>query len=59
LVYLVGDTISDISEARLAGINSIAVTWGYQSRNKLLEKSPNFIAETPQDILDIFEVISS
>lgn len=59
LVYLVGDTISDISEARLAGINSIAVTWGYQSRNKLLEKSPNYIAETPQDILDIFEVISS
>jgi len=59
LVYLVGDTISDIREARLAGINSIAVTWGYQSRNKLLEKSPNYIAETPQDILDIFEVISS
>ena len=59
LVYLVGDTISDIREARLAGINSIAVTWGYQSRNKLLEKSPNYIVETPQDILDIFEVISS
>ena len=59
LVYLVGDTISDIREARLAEINSIAVTWGYQSRNKLLEKSPNYIAETPQDILDIFEVISS
>lgn len=59
LVYLVGDTISDIREARLAGINSIAVTWGYQSRNKLLEKSPDYIAETPQDILDIFEVISS
>jgi phosphoglycolate phosphatase len=59
LVYLVGDTISDIREARLAGINSIAVTWGYQSRNKLLEKSPDYIAETPQDILDIFKVISS
>ncbi len=59
LVYLVGDTISDIREARLAGINSIAVTWGYQSRNKLLEKSPDYIVETPQDILDIFEAISS
>jgi phosphoglycolate phosphatase len=58
-VYLVGDTISDIREAKLAGINSIAVSWGYQSRNKLLQKSPNFIAETPQDILDIFEGISS
>ncbi len=31
LVYLVGDTISDIREAKLAGINSIAVSWGYQS----------------------------
>jgi phosphoglycolate phosphatase-like HAD superfamily hydrolase len=59
LVYLVGDTISDIREARLAGINSIAVTWGYQSRNKLLEKSPNFIVEAPQDILDIFEAINT
>ncbi len=59
LAYLVGDTISDIREARLAGIKSIAVTWGYQSRNKLLEESPDFIAETPQDILDIFEGISS
>jgi phosphoglycolate phosphatase len=59
LVYLVGDTISDIREAKLAGINSIAVSWGYQSRNKLMEKSPNYIAETPQDILDIFEGMSS
>ena len=58
-VYLVGDTISDIREARLAGINSIAVTWGYQSRKKLLEKSPDYIAETPQDILDIFKAIGS
>lgn len=59
LVYLVGDTISDIREAKLAGINSIAVSWGYQSRNKLVQKSPNYFAETPQDILDIFEGISS
>ncbi|MGZ6346727.1 MAG: HAD family hydrolase [Anaerolineales bacterium] len=58
-VYLAGDTISDIREARLAGINSIAVSWGYQSRSKLLEESPNFFADTPQDILDIFEAISS
>jgi phosphoglycolate phosphatase len=59
LVYLVGDTISDIREAKLAGINSIAVSWGYQSRNKLVQKSPNFIADTPREILDIFEGISS
>jgi phosphoglycolate phosphatase len=59
LVYLVGDTISDIREAKLAGINSIAVSWGYQSRNKLVQKSPNFIADTPREILDIFEGMSS
>jgi phosphoglycolate phosphatase len=59
LVYLVGDTISDIREAKLAGIKSIAVSWGYQSRNKLVQKSPNFIADTPREILDIFEGISS
>lgn len=59
LVYLVGDTISDIREARLAGVNSIAVTWGYQSRTKLLERSPDYIVETPQDILDIFEAMIS
>jgi phosphoglycolate phosphatase len=59
LVYLVGDTISDIREARSAGVNSIAVTWGYQSRNRLLEKSPDYLAETPQNILGIFEALSS
>jgi phosphoglycolate phosphatase-like HAD superfamily hydrolase len=48
---MIGDAVSDIQAAREAGAVSIAVSWGHQDRNKLLEAQPDFIADHPRDIL--------
>ncbi len=48
--YLIGDTVSDVVEARKAGVKSIAVTWGFQSRDRLLTETPDFMVGHPQEI---------
>ncbi len=52
--YLIGDTISDMAEARHAGVKSIAATWGFQSRERLLSENPDFLADSPEEIETIF-----
>ena len=51
--YMIGDAVSDIREAHKAGVNSIAVSWGYHPREKLLQASPDHMASAPEDILAI------
>ncbi len=53
-VYLIGDTISDIREAKRAGVKSIAVTWGFQDKNRLLKEQPDFMVNRPQEIGMLF-----
>jgi phosphoglycolate phosphatase len=52
--YYIGDETRDIEAARKVKIKSVAVTWGYNSKNLLLAHKPDFIAERPQDLLKIF-----
>ena len=49
---LIGDSIYDIKTAKNAGMTSIAVLWGYQSREQLTLERPDFLANTPQDIIE-------
>jgi phosphoglycolate phosphatase len=51
--YMIGDGVSDIREAHKAGVNSIAVNWGYHPAEKLLQASPGFMVYTPEDIMAI------
>jgi phosphoglycolate phosphatase-like HAD superfamily hydrolase len=51
--YMIGDAVSDIREAHKAGVNSIAVNWGYHSKEKLLQTSPDHMVNAPEDILAI------
>jgi len=51
--YYIGDTTGDISEAKKAKVKSIAVTWGYHTRKKLLRVKPDFIADSPAELLNI------
>lgn len=48
--YMVGDAVSDIISARLAGVNSIAVSWGFQSLKRLKPALPNFIVTRPDQL---------
>ncbi len=51
----IGDSIYDIKTAKNAGMTSIAALWGYQSREKLSSEHPDFLAETPEDIINIMK----
>ena len=47
---MIGDCVSDIREGKIAGARTIAVTWGFQSRQLLLSESPDYVAERPSDL---------
>jgi phosphoglycolate phosphatase len=51
--YYVGDTVGDIKEARLAGVKTVAVTWGWHNKERLETISPDYLIETPDDLLKI------
>ncbi len=42
---LIGDSTVDLETARRAGMKSIAVSWGYHDRGRLIESSPDEIAD--------------
>ncbi|MBI2109212.1 MAG: HAD family hydrolase [Parcubacteria group bacterium] len=46
------DTLGDIKEANKVGIESVGVTWGYQSRERLERGNPAQIVDTPQELLN-------
>ena len=47
---MIGDSTSDIRHARQAGVRSIAATWGWQSREKLVGENPDFVVDNVQDL---------
>lgn len=53
-VYMVGDAVSDIRAAREAGIKSIAIAWGHQSKEKLITENPDILVDQPEDLLTLF-----
>ena len=55
---MVGDSISDIEAARAGGINSIAVSWGWQSRSLLQNHDPDMLFDTPADMHGFFKTLA-
>ena len=49
----VGDEVRDIEAARACGIDTIAVAWGANRLDKLLEARPRFVAHRPEELLEI------
>jgi len=50
-VIYVGDEVRDIIASQEAGIDVIAVTWGYNKNEILKQNNPTFIADKPEEIL--------
>lgn len=50
---MVGDTFMDIDAAKACGIKSVGVTYGYGSREKIIDSKPDFIAETVGELSEI------
>ncbi len=49
--FYVGDETRDIESAKKAGVKSIAVTWGANSRDALKARSPDFLVDTPEALV--------
>jgi phosphoglycolate phosphatase len=47
---MIGDSVSDIRCAKRAGVQSIAATWGWQWRGKLVGEKPDFIVNSVQEL---------
>lgn len=52
-MVMVGDRKFDVCGARENGIHSIAVTYGYGSRNELIESKPEFFAHSIKELSDL------
>jgi phosphoglycolate phosphatase len=50
---MIGDSANDFLAAKAAGIPLIAVTYGYSDIEQIKQYNPEFIVETPKDIIDI------
>jgi len=51
--YYIGDTTGDIKEAKTAGIKTVGVTWGWHTREKLAAANPDYLMDTPEELLDL------
>jgi phosphoglycolate phosphatase len=47
----VGDMVEDIQACRKAKMTVVAVTWGLHSRSRLEAENPDYIADTPQQVV--------
>ncbi|MDE5671340.1 MAG: HAD-IA family hydrolase, partial [Eubacterium sp.] len=53
----IGDSSVDIESAENLGCKSIAVTWGFRSVESLLKCSPDYVVNTPEEILSVLKKI--
>ena len=51
--FYIGDTVGDILEAQAAGVLSVAVTWGWHDRERLVAVHPDFVVDAPEGLLSI------
>ncbi len=52
-VFYVCDEVRDIEAAKKSGIKSVAVTWGYNTKDALIKENPDFIVDTPEELRNI------
>ena len=51
--FYIGDTTGDIVEARAAGVRTVAVTWGWHGRERLVAVHPDFLVDKPEELLQL------
>ncbi len=52
-IYYIGDEIRDVLAARRAGVKSVAVTWGLNTKDDFQYVKPDYIINQPSDLLRI------
>lgn len=51
-ILYIGDEDRDIIACKKVGIKCVAVTYGFNSRERLMKNEPNYIIDSPMDIID-------
>lgn len=51
----VGDEVRDIIACRKIGMPIISVSWGFNNAKKLSEVGPDYVAHSPQELVEILE----
>lgn len=54
-IFYIGDTKGDIIEGKQSNVKTIAVTWGWHSKDRLEEENPDFIVDSPNELVLLFE----
>ena len=57
LCFYVGDSDVDVKTAYNAGIKCIACSWGFRSKDVLKRENPEYIIDSPDEILNIVGVV--
>lgn len=52
-VVYIGDSEVDVQTAQAAGVRLIAVTWGFRSRQALLEAGATTLVDRPEELLSV------
>jgi len=52
--YYITDTVGDIIEANEAKVKSVAVTWGFHNREKLVKENPDYAVDSVEELLSLF-----
>lgn len=53
--WLIGDSLIDVATARAAGASVVAVSWGFVARRKLLAAAPDYLVDSPPELLALVE----
>jgi phosphoglycolate phosphatase len=51
--YFIGDTLGDMKEAKMAGVRTVGVTWGWHPRERLEKAGADFLFDTPDELLGL------
>lgn len=54
-VLYVGDSLVDIATAKNAGVDVVAVTWGFQKKDELQAARPDYLVDSTDEILAIIQ----
>jgi phosphoglycolate phosphatase-like HAD superfamily hydrolase len=54
-IMMIGDEIRDIEAAQETGVHMAAVTWGYNSRAALEASAPDYLFETPGQVVEFLD----
>ena len=57
--FYIGDTKGDMLEGQRAGVVTVGVSWGWHPKATLAEVSPDYLLDTPDQLLDLFTVMNT